>query len=203
MDAEIVNAAKLKQRVKRWAPTLGSSEAEERLAAMLVLGTIGPESKAAIPALINLLSDQDPVLRTTAASALGAIGAEAIEAVPALIEVLKKDDDGFHPFAFEDALGKIGSANNAAVPLFIELLNDPSELVRVTLLNALGLIGVSAKAAIPVLKELLSDPNQQIRSAAEQTLKQIEADEHAINAADEREIQRKKFLRAMLDVPRK
>ena len=50
------------------------------------LGQIGPEAKAAVPALIDALKDKDDGVRTAAAWALGRIGPVAKEALPALLD---------------------------------------------------------------------------------------------------------------------
>lgn len=173
LDAETIKTAQRKQRVKRWAPDLESPETEERLAAAMVLGSIGPESKAAIYTLIKMLKDRESMLRGTAALVLGEIGIEAIEAVPALIDALK-DDDEIVRWNVAQALGKIGPN---AVTALIEALNDSAIVVSVHIVEALGLIGTEAKAAIPTLKELLSNSNQELRLEAEQALKQIDAGE--------------------------
>ena len=47
--------------------------AESRLAAARALGDMGPAAKDAVPALINALSDSDPVVQEAAAWALEAI----------------------------------------------------------------------------------------------------------------------------------
>jgi HEAT repeat protein len=61
---------------------LRSGTKEDQIHAAVVIGKIGPEAKAAVPALIVLLEDE--ATRLTAARALGVIGPEAKDAVPAL-----------------------------------------------------------------------------------------------------------------------
>jgi HEAT repeat protein len=52
--------------------------------ACVVLGSIGPAAKAAVPALVKLLKDPTPRARARAAQTLGLIGRAAKEAVPVL-----------------------------------------------------------------------------------------------------------------------
>ena len=53
------------------------------------LENFGPEAKAAVPALVELLHDEDERVQENAVSTLGHIGPEAILALPVLIEHLK------------------------------------------------------------------------------------------------------------------
>jgi HEAT repeat protein len=56
------------------------------------LGAIGPGAKAAVPALVTLLTDPDTFLRRAAAGALANIGPDAHEASSALVTALKDGD---------------------------------------------------------------------------------------------------------------
>jgi HEAT repeat protein len=60
--------------------------------ASYILGQIGPEAKAAVPALIELLRDQYDDIRRNAIEALGRIGPEAKTAVPALRAALQDEE---------------------------------------------------------------------------------------------------------------
>ena len=92
-----------------------------RRAAAHALGQIGPEAKAAVPALMELLKDTDSELRWLAALALGQIGPEAKAAVPALMELLKDEEEKVYREAAE-ALGKIKSDWSWDVGRRIELI---------------------------------------------------------------------------------
>jgi HEAT repeat protein len=52
--------------------------------AAVTLESFGREAEAAVPNLIEALSDEDDFVREWAAHALGAIGPAAVDAVPAL-----------------------------------------------------------------------------------------------------------------------
>ena len=56
------------------------------------LDRLGPQDKELVPALIALLSDEDPVVRRGAARLLGQIGPSAKDALPALDEAISDPD---------------------------------------------------------------------------------------------------------------
>ncbi len=68
-------------------PKVPDSSAHLRNKAAEALGQIGPEARAAVPALIQTL--KDPEVRAAAITALGAMGPAAKEALPALQELTK------------------------------------------------------------------------------------------------------------------
>jgi HEAT repeat protein len=92
------------------------------------LAMIGPEAKAAVPALLGALQSPDNPL-SGAAFALGQIGPAAKEAVPALIDLLKSTDVVVRRNA-ASALGEMGPAAKAAVGPLQECLQDPNDSVR-------------------------------------------------------------------------
>src|SRR5262249_27133819 len=65
------------------------TDAKVRYAAALLLGDIGREEKAVVPALIDRLENNDPNVRFMAAGALGQIGPAARDAIPALTKAIK------------------------------------------------------------------------------------------------------------------
>jgi hypothetical protein len=73
-------------------PDQGGRSAEVRAAAAVVLGQVGPEAKAAVPALTDALKDRDSLVRSMAADALDRIGPDAKPAVPTLVAMLRTDD---------------------------------------------------------------------------------------------------------------
>ena len=70
------------------------------------LHDIGAEAKAAVPALIQLLQDQDEEARMAATWTLGHMGPAATEAIPALTELLRNGPMDLRDDA-ADALEKI------------------------------------------------------------------------------------------------
>jgi HEAT repeat protein len=82
------------------------------------LGRIGA---AAVPALVEVLTDPNPVLRQRAAQALARIGPDARDAVPDLIVALQDRDEEVRK-SVARALGQIGPEARAAVPALLDEL---------------------------------------------------------------------------------
>ncbi len=102
---------------------LKDEEGSVRKVAAEALGGIGPEAKAAVPALIEALKDPEGDVRREAAQTLGQIGPEAKAAVPALSEALKDTEWEVRSGAGR-ALGGIGPEAKAAIPALIEASKD-------------------------------------------------------------------------------
>ncbi len=125
--------------------------------AALALANIGPEARAAVPALIAALKlskdtpDQE-LIRFYARLALARIGRPA---VPALIEALKDQREGVAPLAGE-ALGWVLPPPKEAVPALRAALQKDRRHAAVYA-HALGQLGPLARPAVPELTELLTD----------------------------------------------
>jgi HEAT repeat protein len=117
---------------------------DPRGCALIALAKIGPEAKAAAPALLKLLQDRkaDAFERWRAGEALAAIGASDRDTVKGLIDVLKDDDA---PVAAQvgavHALAAAGRAARDAVPLLTEAKTERPTFVRRAATEALGKIG--------------------------------------------------------------
>jgi HEAT repeat protein len=72
----------------------------------LLLGRMGPEARAAVPTLIELLQAENIQNRKLAAWTLGYIGQGAVEAIPALLVAVRDGNEGVKQMARE-ALEKI------------------------------------------------------------------------------------------------
>lgn len=132
-------------------------------AAARSLGIIGPEARAAIPALARVLRGNNHQLRWDAAAALWRIGKEA---VPALTEALQSPDpDVLRAAAY--ALGEIGPDAAGAVPALIRLLESPNSEVRSAAANTLPRIVPPALAS---LRKVVEDGTADARGAAVQVL---------------------------------
>jgi HEAT repeat protein len=108
--------------------------------AIVTLGRLGPNAKAAIPALIRRLQDPDADLshRCLAAEALGRMGPAGKVAVPNLVRVLKDDDNDPVVQAYAaEALGNIGGDAKDALPLLKEASTQRATLVRRSAAKAL------------------------------------------------------------------
>jgi HEAT repeat protein len=136
--------------------TRDSSDAEVRCRALLVLGNIGCNSRAALSVELAALQDSDPVIRDTAALALYEFGPAAEAVVPPLIQAIKNPLS--KPFSQILALASFGPKAQAAVPVLVEALNDTQ--LRGNALVALGKIGPAAAPAVPTLIGLLHGPRE-------------------------------------------
>ena len=161
LDIEAINQAQTKQRIQRHINQLSVPEAEDRQQAAQTLSKIGPDAKAAVPALTEVLKDKDKDVRDAAAEALGKIGPEAKAAVPALIEALKDQYEHVRELAAQ-ALAQIGPEAKEAVSALIEALKDQDKSVRINAAQALAQIGPEAKEAVSALIEALKDQNEDI-----------------------------------------
>jgi hypothetical protein len=74
--------------LSHWKGECRSASASSRQAAANALGEMGPNAKAAIPDLSELLVDKEAAVRKAAAEALGKRGAEAQAAIADLVGLL-------------------------------------------------------------------------------------------------------------------
>ncbi|NOZ29360.1 MAG: tetratricopeptide repeat protein, partial [Chloroflexi bacterium] len=119
--------------------------------------------REAIPALIQLLQDENEDVRRATAEALGKL--KAREAIPTLIQLLQDEAWPVRQAAAE-ALGKLEARE--AIPALIQLLQDEAGFVRRATAEALGKL--KAREAIPTLIQLLQDEDRDVRWAAAQAL---------------------------------
>ncbi len=135
----------------------GRDASEIRMAAVDVLGEMGPLAKEAAPVVRNLLPRGGDDLRFRAANALRRIEpARAAELVPLFVDLLTSTNNLYHPEVIE-ALGEIGPPAAEAVPTLTQLLNDEDEGTRLTSAMALWQIDpLKANRVVPVLVQLLA-----------------------------------------------
>ncbi|HEX5732656.1 MAG TPA: HEAT repeat domain-containing protein [Blastocatellia bacterium] len=93
LDPEEVNAAHLKQRIRRLIANLKLPDAEDRATAARSLGRIGSEAKSAVPALIEAYKDENADVRLSAAYALELMRQDAKETTPSLSDALKDQSE--------------------------------------------------------------------------------------------------------------
>ena len=121
-----------------------------------LLESIGPKAKAAVPALMEILS------QTTVSNILA----------PVPVGTRERAFRGLQRAATE-ALGVIGPEAHAAVPLLIQQLGARDTQTTFESCRALRQIGPAATEAIPALSAALNDPNAHIRIAASRALLRI------------------------------
>lgn len=144
--------------------------------------TAATDPEAAAASLIELLQDEDPRMRRTAAQALGKIAAP--DTAGALLQSLDDADAGVRAMSAW-ALGRLGE--DVLDPAGLELakrLDDPSPAVKLAVAEALGEIG-GTQTIVELLTERLMYPDVDSRRAAVQALTWLEAGSahHALIAA--------------------
>ncbi len=128
--------------------------------------TLGPVAKPAIPALINLLENQDQTIRETAAHSLGFIGVDARVAIPNLIKHLK-DSDAKVRAASALALGHFKPFRAQIIPTLEESARDDVRRVRNSSFYALDALGAreSDKQRIPFIFRRPADSDPKSKPA--------------------------------------
>jgi HEAT repeat protein len=123
-------------------------------------------------ALVALLSDPDPTVRTTAAQALGKIALP--ETAGALVRSLDDTDQAVRAMSAW-ALGRFGEdvLDQAGLEL-AKRLDDPSPAVKQAAAQALGAIG-GTQTIVELLTERLTRSDAETRRAAVQALTWLEA----------------------------
>jgi HEAT repeat protein len=165
----------------------GSSPQRDTLSELAVkaLGSIGPDARAAVPSLIELLDDQYVYLRLASADALGEIGPSEPSVLPALTRVMNESLDDDLTRTAAQALGQIGEA---ALPALTSALRSPDFVVRCRAAMSLGEMGSAAAAAIPDLERTSTDDDPDVRELGKEAIKKIrEAGQEAGPAPNEDE----------------
>lgn len=123
--------------------------------AIWALGRIGPEAKAAVPALLKAyLHDKNTAVSSDAGDALLRIG-DCI--VPDLVRVLDEDDEWVEGYYAAVLLGSLGPKAKDAVPALIRCLKAKKVDLREAAIRSLGEIGAGAKEAVPALAGILRE----------------------------------------------
>lgn len=128
-------------------------------AAFLLAKQSNYKEAAAVPGLLDALTDEDSRIRMAAAKALGEIGDPM--AVAPLLHILTDSSDSDLRWAATGALGRMGMA---ALPGLLEALQDDNWKVRRSAAEALW--GMGEPKAVPGLAEALVDRNDVVRQAA-------------------------------------
>src|SRR5262249_37174922 len=156
-------------------------------------GELGPEAKAAVPALrksmarnfhpaFTALWKVDPALITSILkdrsdpnflNVLAGVGSETRELEP-IVLALAKDRNNPHRDVALSRLVEIGADPKRVVPVLLEGMDEDDQLVRLMSILALTLMGSDAKAALPRLHQALSDPLPSVRVEASNAVWVIE-----------------------------
>jgi len=146
------------QSVQYWTDQLSATEFRDGWYAAYMLGTLGPKSASALPALHKVLEKktEHEYVRGMAAWALGRIGPAAEAEIPLLSETMHSRGHLAVRRASVEALGNFGAAAKAVVPDLAELLTDDDAATRVNTALALWKIDRHPKAVPTLLKMLQS-----------------------------------------------
>jgi HEAT repeat protein len=140
--------------------------------AIAALGRIGPAAKAAVPALIAAVkeedSDPDHLTAAAAIQTLGKMGPAAKEAIPLLTELLKRN------FILSDAaieaLQELGPEAKSAIPALTHEMKSAVGWRRVRAALALCKIDGQGSQYVPVVVECLKDSDPTTRFGAAHAL---------------------------------
>lgn len=157
---------------------LYNEDPEARRGAVNTITEMGPQAKAAVPKLIEILqTDPSMSTRGEAAKALGNIGAPAKSAVPALIVFLKGQEGGYERCYAATALGDIKELPETAVPVLNDTLSNKGEdpTVRQLAARSLGNFGAAATKTVPQLVDAAKTGPKELRDAACDALQTIPA----------------------------
>jgi HEAT repeat protein len=148
--------------------------------AALAVAVIGPEAKAAVPALTDVLMLTSSVkLRlpgagsfppsstmSHAAAALGEIGPDARDAVPVLAERVR-DQEGRWKRPYCQALGRVGpAAKDALAVLRAELASEPPEVRLAAAVAITRIDSQQSRDAVQVLQGFQNHPEPKLRLEA-------------------------------------
>jgi HEAT repeat protein len=131
--------------------------------AAMAVTIIGPDARAAVPALGRALLHKEPENLWYFADALGTIGKDAL---PALTNALANPDYEIRSAAIY-GLGKVGPAAQPAVPLLVQTLKDEKADVRDRAVQALLAIG---PPAVPALVQAVEQDRGPVRQGAARAL---------------------------------
>jgi HEAT repeat protein len=174
-------------------PTLAKFMTEDpdrrtRTSASFALSKMAPASRAAVPALIQGLADEEPAVRMNAAMALFRLKGDSRPAAAALTKALQDpaNDTNLNVYTFTIqqmsamALGRATAGTDEAVPTLTAALDKAtgtdikSANQRAALARGLGEVGPPAKSTLPRLRELLKERDPAVRDAVTFALEAIE-----------------------------
>jgi len=153
-----------------------------RLTAITALAVLEAEARKAVPALRQLLDDNDSQVRQFAGLAILHIEGEAAE-IPSIMQAMALDKRGNDKFLEEandliqrkkEASKQIQEARDEIVPLALPMLRHRNSFHQRQTIRLLRDIGPPAKEAVPELKKLLKSNDKETRAAATEALKAIE-----------------------------
>jgi vesicle coat complex subunit len=169
----------IKRKIRTCIKDLKEDYSLARYHAVDTLGKIGPDAKAAVPAIIRALKDDHALVRSGATEALAEIDPGNRDVVLALIEALEDKEPQVRGAAAE-ALSMIGPPAKNAVPALVKSLGDKHVRGRA----ALALWKIGYRNPVPALIMALEDEFASVRGEAAEILGNIaEVDDEAASLA--------------------
>jgi HEAT repeat protein len=129
------------------------------------IAALGPQAKAAVPALQKLVVRGDCDKRIIVA--LGSIGAAATPALPAILK------HGWRSWDRDCVVSALVEIGRASIPDLVCALQDSDHADPVEILALIGELGSSAEQAIPEVVRLMRDGNREVRATAAHALGRI------------------------------
>jgi HEAT repeat protein len=143
---------------------LQDANPDVRLAATLVLKTMGSEADSAVDGFTKALKDKDARVRLEAMNAIIQLGPTAKSAAPELIKLLAEDHNADSRAQAALALSKIGPEPREVIPTLEHIVKkDPVKDVRLNALTAIEALGNDAKPTLPVLMVVIKEKDREIR----------------------------------------
>jgi HEAT repeat protein len=161
-----------------WSLIAELKDSHQRYGAVIELGNLGKAAEIAVPALIEVLQDEDVTLRINTIESLCKIGSEA-KTIPALITALQDTSEQVRATA-AFGLGCFQAKAVTAVEPLIMSLEDSDEWVRAKAVEALSHIR-HPKATVPLITAL-HDEYPGVRAKAALALPNIAASIVAVPA---------------------
>jgi HEAT repeat protein len=180
----------------------GDAHPQSRVAALHVLGAVGPEATPAVPTIVGLLTSSSPAVRGAAVAALVGIGAGDSATRVALASSTRDHESMVRETALE-ALMRLGADASTVLAFALPALEDTAPSVREQAAYTLGALRPIPATAINSLARLLWDPTRGARLAAADALGHSlpapEARDALERAARDRDPTVRDLARAVLD----
>lgn len=164
--------------VGKYVEQLASTDRDQRREAGYQLSLLGSGAKAALPALIQALDDQDRQVWAYAVTTLGKFGPDAKDAIPKLIEGMdSRTSRGVRPRDKSQTLYRsaytLAQIGEAAKPALLTALKGDDTSLRTGAAKAIGFMGARAPEAVPALIENLGHSDADLRNEVSDALAQI------------------------------
>ena len=135
-------------------------------AAEMILKNISEKDIAAMPYLIEALSDGEKKVVIKAAASLAKLGEKARFAIFGLKNCADSSSDAEIRKATEDAMSVIGNDVSVAFAESVDYLTNPNAFIRRYAADLIGSLGLAARNAVPFLKDAVQDSSANVRCGA-------------------------------------